>query len=108
MAIGSVNLLEVLVYTGMCLSSIGVCAVYVVFILQTFPAVVPAATPEYMALVRVVLRSLGARGNDVLAPPPLPRSCVGHPGHLAVSNTVLKCNEAYCCDCMMSCCGVVL
>lgn len=46
-----VNLLEVLVYAGMCLSSIGVCAVYVVFILQTFPTVVPQATLMYMGLV---------------------------------------------------------
>lgn len=38
-AIGGVNLVEVLVYFGMCLSSIGVCSVYAVFIIQTFPAV---------------------------------------------------------------------
>eukprot|EP00911_Craspedida_sp_UC1_P000817 UC1_evm1s627 len=35
----------------MCLSSIGVCSVYVVFILQTFPTVVAGATVEYMSLV---------------------------------------------------------
>lgn len=39
MVIGNVNCLEVLVYFSMCLSSIGVCGIYGIFILQTFPEV---------------------------------------------------------------------